>query len=103
MNRTLPFARRPLVPEDLQRRPRDYVSRAATAHFVARADPAHYSSPDDAAVKLFGRDDPAAMLVRAATSPATMTASGWASQLAVASVGTFLGTLAPDWASGRLI
>src|SRR4051812_4738263 len=94
-------ARRPLVPEDLQRRPRDYLARAAGAHLLARING---GSPEAAAETLFGKsDEPTRLVLRSATSPATMTASGWASELARASVGSFIGSLAPSWASGRLI
>ena len=60
-------------------RPSLYLYRAAAAHiraFVSR------DTPERAAKEMFGRDEVTELLLRAGSTPATTTASGWAQSLA---------------------
>jgi capsid protein len=71
---------RPLVPEDIKTaRPCVYLIRAASAHlrsFITGA------TPSNAARSMFADDRVTDVIIRAATTPATTTTSGWAKELA---------------------
>src|SRR5262245_16662716 len=62
-------------------RPSIYLTRAACAHLRAFVS-GRGSTPESAARAMFGNDVVTAEILRAATSPASTTASGWAQQLA---------------------
>jgi hypothetical protein len=61
------------------------------------------TSIEDAAASLFPRDEVMTHLVRAATSPATTTTTGWAAELAVTAVADFVGSLGTDSAAAKLM
>jgi hypothetical protein len=91
--------RKPLVPEDLQRngRPRDVVDRCLSAHFLAKAN-------GDQPVDNFIRNDlPARILMRSASSPASVSGSGWADALAMTAVADVVSSIAPASAGAALI
>jgi hypothetical protein len=60
-------------------RPAVYLARAAAAHLRAFITK---STPDRAADQMFGRDIVTAEVIRAASTPATTTTTGWAKELA---------------------
>src|SRR4051812_5675730 len=84
-------------------RPADHLVRAANAHLHYTLDPITHGSPEKAARSLYGNTEEAtALITRGVTAPATTTTSGWASQIAVASVADFVSSLAPS-AAAQLI
>ena len=99
---------RNLVPEDLDRTPArpsaaKYLPRAAFAHARHALDGSHSTSAERIARALWKHDDTTPMILRGATSPATTTTSGWASQLAVSAVGDFVTSLEPISAGAKLL
>jgi hypothetical protein len=82
----------PLIPSDL---PRDKILvRAVLAHAVAAGRPGFGHKAADIARQFWPRDSATFELVtRAASSPATTTTSGWASDLAGFATAAFLGSL----------
>src|SRR4051812_41665227 len=81
----------------------DHLVRAAAAHVRHEALRGRYKSAEDAARQMFGRDEVTDIVLRAATSPATIGTSGWASQLAQSAVADFVVGLAPVSAAAELI
>ena len=87
MGRALNFARglvnRPFpLPEDLglkRARASTYVVRAAAAHLRALVT---HRTPERAAKELFGDDPATEIVLKASSSPAAMTQTGWAAELA---------------------
>ncbi len=93
------------LPSDIQRtkiRPGDSFVRAATAIFLNAADQNH-SGPAEFLKRLWPDDAVAPIILRSATTPASMTTSGWASPLAATSVADFLGSLGPIAAGSTLL
>src|SRR5215472_16064308 len=87
MGRALNIARglvnRPFpLPEDLglkRARASTYVVRAAAAHLRALVT---HRTPERAAKELFGDDPATEIVLKASSSPAAMTQTGWAAELA---------------------
>jgi hypothetical protein len=86
-----------LIPADLRPTPIDHITRAITA--LAMAGPV---DAERAVIKLWPRDEHTQLIVRAATSPASTSGSGWASQLTAQAVGAFLNSVAVKSAAARL-
>jgi Phage capsid family len=98
---------RPFLPSDEQprnSRPRaeKYVERACYA--AARHAMALHGegSVEQVAKALWSYDDVTPLVLKAATSPATTTTSGWAAQLATSAVGDFVSSLVPFSAGAKL-
>jgi hypothetical protein len=94
---------RSFSPAPSRLRPADHITRAAAAHVAYQANFGRYKSAEDAARQLFGDDKVTDIVLRAATSPAMVGTSGWASQLAQTAVADFVVGLAPLSAAAELI
>jgi hypothetical protein len=81
--------------------PSDHLVRAAAAHVRKALSP--NCAATELAQEMFGRDEPTQIILRAATAPASMTVSGWASDLAAQSLVDFLVGLAPLSAGAALM
>jgi hypothetical protein len=82
-------------------RPRDHFYRLAFAHAYSHAHGA--GRPDvDVIEQLYPGDEPTQILLRAATAPATLTTSGWASDLATTALSDAIVGLAPISAAAAL-
>jgi hypothetical protein len=90
------FAPRPSAP-----RPADHLVRAALA--VLRSETQHLLQEDAVVRQLYPGDAVSALLVRAATSPASLTSAEWAGALASTAVADFVGGLGPVSAAAQLI
>jgi hypothetical protein len=93
----------PIVPEDVapQRRSSP-IARAAVAYLKNALDN-RGKGPEGVAARLWPTDKKTEMVVRAASSVADTTTSGWASQLYGSTVQGFLESLAPTSAGARLL
>ena len=90
------FARPPSSP-----RPQDHLVRAALA--VLRSETQHLMQEDAVVRQLYPGDAVSALLVRAATNPASLTSAEWAGALASTAVADFVGGLGPVSAAAQLI
>jgi hypothetical protein len=94
--------RPPLVPEDIRRpRPADCLVRAILAS--ARTELEVGQDPTRIVRALWPSDDATPMVLRAATSPASTSAAGWAAELAQTAVADFVTSLGPQSAGGELL
>jgi Phage capsid family len=85
-------------------RPADALIRLAVATLIAHQRRSHpHSGVADILGDLYGDDDVAPLLLRAATVPATTTTAGWANSLANASFADFVGIMAPGSAGATLL
>jgi hypothetical protein len=89
-------------------RPADGLIRVAVAALIAHASgsPHRRASVDEVMnvlERVYGDDDVAALLLRAATTPATTATTGWADSLANASVADFIGLMGPAFAGSALL
>jgi hypothetical protein len=93
----------PLRPDWSARdRASDHLVRAVAAIFLAKTD-FHRRHAEDIAAERWPRDDQVPLLLKAASAPATVTTSGWASQLAATSVADFILGLGPASAGAELL
>jgi hypothetical protein len=89
---------------DYSARPRasDTFVRSVVAQILNRLDPDRPGA-ETIATKLWPRDDGIPLLIKAATTPATMTTSGWASQLVSTVNADFLTSMGPASAGSELL
>ena len=80
-------------------RPADNLVRCAVA--ILRGQPGT-GGPEAILQTLYPDDQPSPLLLRAATTPATLTGSAWADALATPSVSDFIATMGPASASSAL-
>ncbi len=80
-----PLSRASVPPFMQKLRPADHISRAAAGTVRAVFDPRD-RTPFDVAKEMFPGDQPTTQILRAATSPATTTGTGWASDHATQKV-----------------
>lgn len=90
------FARPPSSP-----RPADILVRAALA--VLRSETQHLLQEEVVVRQLYPGDAASALLVRAATNPASLTSAEWAGALSSTAVADFTGGLGPVSAAAQLI
>jgi hypothetical protein len=81
-------------------RPADYLVRAATATLLGHA---RRQMPLDIVRQHWADDEATPLVLKAATAPATLTTSGWASQLAATAVADLISTLAPQSAGAAVL
>jgi hypothetical protein len=97
MNRPIPL--RP-DPAALRSRSAEVLVRAVAAHAIAELQPSHVST----VVKQYWPEDrDTELITRAATTPATITGSGWASNLASTALADFIASMAPASAAAQLL
>jgi len=77
--------------EGTRKRAADYLYRAAASYIRSHVT---RGKPEDAARELFGRDSVTELVLRAASSGATTTGSGWADSLARASIDDTIAAIA---------
>src|SRR5262245_29714922 len=89
-------------------RPADHVVRAACAALKWATIPSAVQAENkisdiEISRDLFGEDKPTEILLRSVTNPATLTATGWAADLAMAALSDFISVLAGRSAGAALI
>jgi Phage capsid family len=90
------------VPEDLDARASDCLVRTVIAGARNYLDPGRPDA-ERTARTLWPDDGATGLLVKSATNPATLTTSGWASQLAATAVADFIQGLGPASAGAALL
>jgi hypothetical protein len=108
MNARLPAGRMPIAPPTPQRgggrlTPRDNIVRAAMAQLLRYRDEGRSGTEQQLLRSLWPDDEVTPVLLRAATAPATLTTSGWASQIAATSLADMLMNLGPASAGSALL
>src|SRR5262245_21580556 len=97
MNRPIPL--RP-DPAALRSRSAQVLVRAVAAHAIAEFQPSHVST----VVKQYWPEDrDTELITRAGSNPATITGTGWASNLASTALADFIASMGPTSAAAQLL
>jgi hypothetical protein len=92
---------KPLVPEDIKKaRPAIYLFRAAACHLRAHAEK---TTPAAITRQMFKGDVVTDLVIRAASSPASLTGAGWADALAALSIEDLVMQIASVSAAAALV